>query len=291
MKRSVNLLACLGIFVMGIVLAQANDGSTSVTTAKTTCCGDDKNVERNPNGKGAAKAKYGPPFACLQYLLYEDGVIALWAADEYAECKAEDVPEEVYLWTPAAATGPQTCPGCEELGVNKDKLHKYEANPQLTTLLKKGERYNDRAPKNPVPLPGYPTKKWNYNDGITELGEMQYDYVAVETKSGKKIPIRLSAGVAEFDKVRFAAVPPPPKVRRRTIAVNIGLEVAREGFTEGEIDALPLFKIDKVSEWKYYPQNNYAFTIKWEGNMGADTIYYVTTKTSLELYEMGKTKK
>lgn len=285
MRRSVNLLVCLGVLVVGIVLAQANDSKDTETTTKKPCCGDEKvKADGKPPAAKAAADEKSPPYACLQYLLYEDGDIALWSADEYAACAAEDVPEEVYLWTSAALFGPQTCPGCEDLGPGKNKVRKFEANPKLTKLLDKKERYNDRIPKNPVTLPGYPTKKWNYNDGIAELGEMQFDYVAVNKKGGGLIPIKLSAGVAEFDKVRFAAVPPPPKVRRRTIAVNIGLEVT--GFTEEEIKKLPLLP---TYEWKYYSKNRFAFTVKWEGNNGADTIYYVTTEAEIELPE-DKTK-
>lgn len=277
MKRTVNLLACLGVFVIGVVLAQANDGTTTAAPAKP-CCGDTKPATKDtttPDTKTAAGAKrFGPPYACLQYLLYDDGVLRLWSADEYPDLPCSTTPEEIFLWTDAEKTAPQSCEsGCEELSLNaKDKN-----DVKLSAKMDSSKKYIDYITSRPR-LPGRPARHtWDPKDGLKDLGEVRFDYVAVLDKGGSRIPIKLSFGVADFSKVKFTGFPPAPRTQVRLITI---------GF---EVDKLPPnLKLEELQEltpytWKSHPddpgdpEDNTAFTVDWNG-----ATYYVTTNTPVK---------
>lgn len=272
MKRTVNLLACLGVFVIGVVLAQANDGTTPAAPAKP-CCGDAKPAAAaakgiaTPSTKAAAGARgFGPPYACLQYLLYDDGEISLWSADEYEDLPCQDSPYEIFLWTAANKTAPQSCEaGCEELTFEL-KMREALPSPALTDVLPKNTKYLSRIRRMPALPRSRPPKVWDPKDGLNDLGELQYDYVAVLGTDDKPIPIKVSAGIADFDRVRFPGFPPTPKTRKRVITIGFEAELP----DNVKIETLPVLT---AYPWDKHDGVKTTFTVDWEG-----ATYYVTTK-------------
>jgi hypothetical protein len=289
MKRTVNLLACLGVFVIGVVLAQASDGTTPAAPAKP-CCGDAKPAAAAAKGTAATKSAavtrtkvaagekfFGAPYACLQYLLYDDGEISLWSADEYEDLPCQDAPYEIFLWTPAGRTAPQSCEaGCEELTFNATAKNDIK----LSAKLDSSKRYIDYITSRPR-LPKRPARHtWDPKDGLKDLGEMRVDYVVVKDAQDNPILIKLSSGVAEFSKVRFTGFPPTPRTQNRLITIGFEVEKLPDNIKLEELDVLPAYT------WKSHPDDpsdltdNTAFTVDRNG-----ATYYVTTYTSAKKIE------
>lgn len=260
------------MFVIGGVLTQANDGTTTAAPAKP-CCGDTKPAAaagkgtKTPGTKVAAeRSDYGPPYACLQYLLYDDGEISLWSADEYEDLPCQDSPYEIFLWTPANKTAPQSCEsGCEELTFEFKMREALPYPPAFRDVLPKNTKYLSRIRRMPALPRTRPPKVWAPKDGLNDLGELQYDYVAVMGANDKSIPIKVSAGIADFDRVRFPGFPSPPKTRKRVITIGFEAELP---------DNVAIDKPQVLTAylWDKHKDVNTTFTVDWDG-----ATDYVTT--------------
>lgn len=252
MNRSVNLLICLAILVGGIAVEAPADDAPSGTTVKPCC-----------EGSETRSAKVGTASAeCLQVLLYDDSTWAYWQADLYADSDCNAAPVEDYIWTPSGMSAPQYCdgtPGCMS-------FMSTEGCPVLKKPLPKGKNYIDVLDKL-VHYPGLADDKtWNPKDALTDLGELRATFVKVKNAEGQYFAVRLSAGIAEMEKIKFpaGAFPSRPKSPNRKILIGFEAEMDRADI-EKLNEALPI-------PWKRYEDCTTVFILNV-----ANSSYRVTT--------------
>ena len=221
MTRNFYLLLCLGILVGGVALEAPADDETS----GKPCCSDSK-AKADKDGDG--QISY-----CLQLLVYEGETEALWLTDIYPD-SCNDIPIEDYVWTSLGQSGPQYCDGNPPcLGTPSGGV---STCPVLQHPLPKGKGYLDVLTAS-VHFPGLsPDKTWDPKDALTDLGELKTSYVKVKNANGQYFAVRLSAGVAEMEKIRFpaGAFPARPKIPNRKVLIGFEAEM-----DPTEIDQLP----------------------------------------------------
>ena len=253
MSRAVNLLICLAILVGGMAIEAPADGKPESKSADKNkpCCG---NTEVKANKAGEPEIS-----TCLQYLLYEDATEALWSANIYLDSTCTDTPIEDYIWTGPGESGPQSCygePACKKEPEGNGNC------PSIMAPLPKNKGYVDVL-KAKVPYPGLSTNKtWNAKDGLVDLGELKTTYVKVKNVEGQYFAVRLAAGMAEMEKIRFPAGAYPKKPKIANLKILIGFEA------EMDQQATP-------STWNRYPDCPTAFILSVDHN-----DYYVTTTTA-----------
>lgn len=271
MKRSACFFSCLAILVGGIALESRADDATQ-NTAKANCCG-----EKDPP-KGTRPLFTG--FVCLQYLLYDDGVMALWSADAYADCDAPA--SETFIWTEPGEVAPQICSKCdvERTCLPGDKLkraRKMIPDPVLEEALPKvGPRigsYRDRTLGN-MQVPGLPAGAvWDVDKGLAGGESNPPNLVKVMKSPGHYFAVRLSKGIADFD-VTYPKNPAggpmtikQPRKYKRDIL--IGFEVKMHPAAVNRLDeATPV-------DWEGYEGSPTAY--KLQDPKHAGVYYYVTT--------------
>ena len=268
MNRTFNLLLCLAILVGGVALEAPADDANSVATQKP-CCGGAK----KPAAREVALVNNGDfTSVCLQYLIYEDEVEALWVADAYEELDCSDTPVECFAWALPGEQAPQSCggnPGCIAVISLRsgDPLvdSRIIQSPSLRNPLASGKSYVD-LPLKPVQIPGQPAgKTWQPSAGLQDLGELKTTFVKVRNAAGKYFAVRLAAGIAEFEKTKpQAPFSPRPKILNRKILV--GFEVAMD---QADIDELAEVS---PTNWPLYKDCPTAFMVSVGGSN-----YHVTT--------------
>lgn len=222
MTRNCYLLLCLGMLVGGIALEAPADDETS---GGKPCRGDAKTKSDNGVADGISY--------CLQLLVYEDDQSALWFTDIYPTA-CTDIPYEDYVWTSLGQSGPQYCGG-DPPCLPAPEGTRGEC-PVLQHPLPKGKGYLDVLTAS-VHFPGLsPDKTWDPKDALTDLGELKTSYVKVKNANGQYFAVRLSAGVAEMEKIRFpaGAFPARPKIPNRKVLIGFEAEM-----DPTEIDQLP----------------------------------------------------
>ncbi len=251
MTRKFYLLLCLGILIGGIALEAPADDETS---EGKPCC---KETKTKADKDGVEVISY-----CLQILVYQDDEQALWLTDIYTEASCLDVPTEDYIWTSLGQSGPQYCTG------DPPCLPAPEAGgkcPVLQHSLPKGKGFRDVLTAS-VHFPGLsPDKTWDPKDALNDLGELKTSYVKVKNANGQYFAVRLSAGVAEMEKIRFpaGAFPTRPKIPNRKILIGFEAEM-----DPAQIDQLP----EAIpSPWASYRDCATAFNVKV-----ANCEYHVT---------------
>lgn len=237
MNRTVNLLVCLGILIAGVALESAADDATS-TSLKHPCGG---------------KVGTSEVSTCLQTLLYEDETGQFWSALIYQDSLCNDQPIDDYLWTDLGQSGPQYCngnPGCLHDPAGGGGLCPVIARP-----LPKGKGYVDIL-NSVVTYPGLaPDKTWKPKDALTDLGELRTTFVKVKNANGQYFAVRLAAGIAELEKIRFPAGAFPARPRIVNLKILVGFET--------EFDAAELLKLPEAipAPWKNYPNCPTAFIL------------------------------
>ena len=237
MNRTVNLLVCLGILIAGVALeAPADD--TLLPSPKRPCGG---------------KVGTSEVSTCLQYLIFGDEYTEYWYALVYHDSTCTDAPQEDFLWTDAGQSAPQSCGGVPYC------IHIPEGGgctcPVIARPLPKGKGYVDILNRE-VPYPGLaPDKTWKPKDALADLGELRTTFVKVKNANGQYFAVRLAAGIAELEKIRFPAGAFPARPRVVNLKILVGFE--------SEFDAAELLKLPEAvpAPWKKYPNCPTAFML------------------------------
>lgn len=254
MKRTRKLLVSVVVLVCGFSLIVCAGDKSSVGDDRP-CCGGEK----------VTSPKVGTTeMTCLQIALFEDGDMTYWSADCYDDSLCTNAPVLTYLWAPSGASAPQYCAGVP--GCTLPSFYRGITDPVLKQALPKGQSYVDVL-KLAVHYPGLPADRtWNSKDAVKDLGELKATFVKVKNSSGRFFAVRLSAGIAEMEKIQFpaGAFPPRPKIADRKILV---------GF-EAEMDEADVAKLNEAipTSWKRYEGCATAFVLNVD-----NSDYCVTT--------------
>ena len=272
MKKSVSLLICLTALVAGVALEAPGD-EPAVATGK---CKEAKSVNcpAATTDADAIRMLIPAPFVCVQYPLYEEDGICLWAGDEYASNQTcNDYPLEVYFWTVSGIPGPQQCADCQAVAINqllrKGKLEQDEPPMKgLPKALAQADNIHSHLPKVGTYVPGERRIPWFGKPGLREIAESKV--ILIKSAANQDIFVKLLSVSADFSKVDFPAgvYPPRPKIERRE--VYVGFECEKPAANP------PTVPVDCFQNWKYHGKDKYRGTVEVEIE-SVKTTFHITT--------------
>lgn len=275
MNRTMTMIAILAFLGGGIAFqASADDPQSESAPAKKSCCNDaakqakpaakeskdktatkaSKDAPAAKDPKATTKSQEGPltdaPQICLQYLLYDDEVIALWSVDLFAsEACADGV--EAYFWTNSGKTAPQICDEghCEmekadglraaAAAVAAANAGSLEPFPAIGRSLFRESSYIDRPL---IRVKNAGGEEWDPRAGLKTSGESDFVFIKLTNANTNELfAVRLSKGQAQFSKTSLSVKPNDRNI-------HIGFEVDMD---EKDIERLP--SPSAVKPWRLYP--------------------------------------